>query len=1220
MLVVGGGFSFFDQQPRSRIARVFGGAMAGPGALTFTTPVFDADENSTNALISVRRTGGTAGDVSITFATANNTATNGVNYSNVVATLNFPNGETFQSVRVPVIDDFQITPNLTVNLSLANPQGGAALGDQYVATLLIINDDSSVSFASTNYSVLQNVPSGFAGITLARNGGTRFPATVDFFTITNGSAILGLDYLAVSNTVTFPVGQSNVTAFVPILNDPGMLNNTLVDLRLTNAASTFLFNPSAALLTILSTNTNPGQFFFAQTNYVVGGTNGAVAAVSVLRTNGHTGSVTVNFATSSPTNSNGAVPAIDYASTNGTLTFADGELSKTIFVPIFLDPVIHGNLTFFLSLSNPSLGTAILPPASASVTILNAQQGVGFPVGLYVTNETAPALVVLINRLLTNGTTSVNYSTADDTARAGVNYVQESGTLTFVPGETTKSLSIPLIDDTNITGSLFFRVNLSNPSAPAALYPFASALVTLLDDNTGFSFTNSAFGVLKSGTNVIISVIRTNADTGLATVNFRTLDRTALANVDYYPTNGLLTFSNGIVFQSFAVPIINNRTLEGNTTFDVALSTSATSLGNPQLLPPITATVTITDDIAGLSFSSPAYQVKANAGQAVISVIRTGFTNCSLTATFATASGTNTDSAVPGVNYMPTNGTLLFTNGVTLQSFAVPVIDDDRADGDHVLQISLANPTVVHGTLGFAVLTATNAATLTVLQAQGSEILAAGAALTFTRSFTNPAAVSLASGPGSPYPSIITVGNLPSQVEGAAVRIPSASISAADHLAALLAAPSGDTTLLLANAGGANPLSATSLAFDDLAPNPIPSTAPLTNGAYSPAAYGSVQFPAPAPAQPYGTNFTVFADSNPNGLWSLYAQNTSAPFGGSLASGWALDLTCLETNLTRTIEPGETVTMLFAFRNGAGTNVNNLIATLLSTNGVTNVSAPQAYGPMPAYGPSTSRLFSFTAAGTNGQVLSPTFQLQDGTTPLPNLVAFNFVLGTSTTTYSNNAPIVIPEYGAATPYPSIINVSGFGNTVANATVTLTNLAHTWPSDINILLVAPSGQRSYLMAKCGGSFTITNLTLTFDSTVTNLLPFDAPITSGAYAPTAYALAPVPFPLPAPAFTPAAPYYTNMSVFNGINPNNTWSLYVFDDNPLNAGIISNGWRLNLTTATPIMPVADVGLAMAALSDTVILTSNLTFSLNVVNYGPSVASNVVVSDSLPVVLTIR
>ena len=1220
MLVVGGGFTTFDRQPRYRLARLFGGSMAGAGALTFSDPLFEADETATNALITVQRTGGTAGAVSIAFATANNTAISGVNYSNVSATLNFPNGETFQSILVPVIDDFRITPDLTVNLSLSNPQGGAALGDQYVATLLIFNDDSSVSFASTNYSVLQNIPTGLAEITLARNGGTRTPASVTFYTITNGTALPDLDYLTVSNTVVFPVGQSNIVAAVPIRNDSLMLNDSTVDLGLTNASGAFLFTPASAVLTILTTNTSPGQFVLAQTNYFVPGTNGAVAPVTVLRTNGHTGAVTVQFATFSLTNFSSAVPNVDYAPTNGTLTFADGELSKTLFIPIFLDPVIHGNLSFSLNLSKPSLGTSIIPPDSASIIILNAEQGVGFPSSSYVTNETAPAVILQVQRLLTNGTTTVSYATADETALAGINYVPPSGpltNLTFLPGETTKSVSIPLKPHSQITGSLFFHVNLyPNPTNPVPLYPYASALVNLLDDNTGFSFTNSNFGVLKNGTNVLITVTRTNADTGLANVSFSTRDLSALANVDYYPTNGILTFSNGIVFQSFTVPIINNRTLEGNRNFAVELITNAATLGAGQLLPPSTATITITDDIAGLSFSSPAYRVSEKGGQAVISVLRTGFTNCSLTVDFATASGTNSGSAIPGVNYMPTNGILLFTNGVTVQSFAVPVIDDDRVDGDHAVQLSLANPTVVNSPLGFAVLTATNAATLTILEADGSFIVSAGAALTFSRSFTNPAAISLATanGAGSSYPSIIAVSNLFSQVENTAIRLPSASISAADRLAALLAGPSGATTLFMANAGGATPLSGASLSFDDLATNTLPAAAPLTNTPYSPAAYAPLPVFPNAPPSPYGTNFAPFIDSSPNGNWSLYALDSTAPFAGSLSNGWALDLTCLETNSARVIEPGETVTMLFALRNGGGPDVTNLIATLLATNGVTEPSASQSYGPMPAGGPSTSRLFTFTPVGTNGQVISPTFLLQDGTSPLSSSPVFNFTLGTSTSSYSNNAPILIPQFSPASPYPSTINVVGFGNLVSKTTVTLTNLAHTWPSDINILLLAPSGQKSYLMSKCGGSYTITNTTLTFDPAATNQLPYGAPITNGTYAATAYPVAPPPFPLPAPASTPSAPYYTNMAIFDGINPNGIWSLFVYDDSHLNSGIISNGWLLNLTTSTPIQPAADVGVSMSAQPSSVILTSNLTFTVNVMNYGPGIASNVVISDTLP------
>ncbi len=133
---------------------------------------------------------------------------------------------------------------------------------------------------------------------------------------------------------------------------------------------------------------------------------------------------------------------------------------------------------------------------------------------------------------------------------------------------------------------------------------------------------------------------------------------------------------------------------------------------------------------------------------------------------------------------------------------------------------------------------------------------------------------------------------------------------------------------------------------------------------------------------------------------------------------------------------------------------------------------------------------------------------------------FNFTLGQTTASFANPAAIIIPASGTmgiASPYPSTINVSGLAGLVTKATVTLTNLNHTWPSDIDALLVSPTGQKSYLMAKCGSSFTINNVTLTFDDAATNSpLPHFSQIVSGTNRPTSYALAAPPFP---PALDPA-----------------------------------------------------------------------------------------------------
>jgi hypothetical protein len=58
------------------------------------------------------------------------------------------------------------------------------------------------------------------------------------------------------------------------------------------------------------------------------------------------------------------------------------------------------------------------------------------------------------------------------------------------------------------------------------------------------------------------------------------------------------------------------------------------------------------------------------------------------------------------------------------------------------------------------------------------------------------------------------------------------------------------------------------------------------------------------------------------------------------------------------------------------------------------------------------------------------------------------------TTFSNSAPIVVPDSGAATPYPSTINVPGLSAAVTDVDVTLNNVTHTFPDDTDILLVGP----------------------------------------------------------------------------------------------------------------------------------------------------------------------
>ncbi|MDB9549798.1 S8 family serine peptidase, partial [Dolichospermum circinale] len=170
--------------------------------------------------------------------------------------------------------------------------------------------------------------------------------------------------------------------------------------------------------------------------------------------------------------------------------------------------------------------------------------------------------------------------------------------------------------------------------------------------------------------------------------------------------------------------------------------------------------------------------------------------------------------------------------------------------------------------------------------------------------------------------------------------------------------------------------------------------------------------------------------------------------------------------------------------------------------------------------------------------------------------------------FTNPNNITIPDVGASNPYPSIINVSGLTGNITSLKVTLTNLSHTWPDDIDVLLVSPTGAKSLLMSDVGGWNGLQNVTLTFDPTATANLPDEGQITSGSYKPTDFESGDL-FNSPAPV----GPYGTDFSVFNNTNPNGNWSLYVMDDVGGDSGSIAGGWSLNIgtVTATPVVTVA-------------------------------------------------
>ncbi len=333
---------------------------------------------------------------------------------------------------------------------------------------------------------------------------------------------------------------------------------------------------------------------------IVEGNSGSKNAVfTVSLSAASTTAVTVNYATSNGT----ATAGSDYTAASGSITFAPGETSKTINVAILGDTTVESDETFNLVLSSPvgatiSRATAVgkitnddaapvLPTLSvADVTIVEGNSG-----------SKNAVFTVLLSASSTTAVT-VGYATSNGTATSGSDYTAASGTLTFAPGETSKTVNVPIIGDTTVESDETFNLVLSSPVG--ATLSRATAIGKITNDDTApglptLSVADVTISEGNSGTkNATLTVILSAASTGSVSVAYATADGTATAGSDYVATSGTLTFTAGQTSKTITVPINGDQSVELDEIFSLALSAPSGAT-----LSRASAVVTIQNDDVG---------------------------------------------------------------------------------------------------------------------------------------------------------------------------------------------------------------------------------------------------------------------------------------------------------------------------------------------------------------------------------------------------------------------------------------------------------------------------------------------------------------------------------------------------------------------------------------------------------------------------------------------
>ena len=452
------------------------------------------------------------------------------------------------------------TINVQVNEQTRNPFAARGVATSRTFSL------NAITLSGSAYSIGESAGAVALTVQLAAASGQAI--TIDYAT-GNGSATAGSDYTAKNGTITFNPGQTSKTINVPIANDNVGESAETFSFTLSNPHGAPLATPSSATITIVDDDQPNIQFKSANFNLPE---NGGPAVVTVLLSNAASQPISVVYTTSDGT----AVAGADYTTASGTLTFKPGETSTTFNVPLIDDNLDEPDEIINLTLSSPTNAT-LGAQATSIRTILDddPQPSVQLASASLSVSEGAGSTTMAINLSAASGrTVMVTYATSDGTAGAGSDYTTASGTLTFAPGQTSKSFNISIADDSLAEQDETLHIALSGPTN-ASLGATASAMLTISDNDVArptVSISASDGGAAEVGLDTGTFTLTRSGSTATALVVHYSSGGSASAGADYNGLSGSVTIPAGQASATIVVTPVDDLLVEGAETVLATLS------------------------------------------------------------------------------------------------------------------------------------------------------------------------------------------------------------------------------------------------------------------------------------------------------------------------------------------------------------------------------------------------------------------------------------------------------------------------------------------------------------------------------------------------------------------------------------------------------------------------------------------------------------------------
>ncbi|MDO9713754.1 Calx-beta domain-containing protein [Paracraurococcus lichenis] len=446
--------------------------------------IVEGDSGQSYATFTLTLSKMSATPVTLDFATQDGTAKGGLDYLAASGSVTFAAGETRKTVQVAVLGDKDVEPNEAFSLALSKVSGAILPKANAVATIL--NDDAapvvlpsaSVADVSTSEG---NTGQKLATFTVTLSSAASGPVSLAY-TTRDGTAVAGSDYVATSGTITFAAGETSKTISVALLGDQVVEPDETFTLALSNATGATITRgvatgtiqnddvavpptaPSSGAMVTYAASNDWGTGFTADVKVTAGTSvlNGWMIEFDAPFT-------ITNIWNADLVSHSGDHYIIRNASWSGTVA----ATSSVSFG--FQASTLGGHDVSHLTINGASAPATSPTPVPALPTISAAD------VSVTEGHDSTANFTVSLSKASDTPVT-VHFDTVNGTAVAGSDFTARSGTLTFNPGETSRTVQVAVLGDTTAEPTETFSLKLS--AASGATLARDTAIGTILDDDT----------------------------------------------------------------------------------------------------------------------------------------------------------------------------------------------------------------------------------------------------------------------------------------------------------------------------------------------------------------------------------------------------------------------------------------------------------------------------------------------------------------------------------------------------------------------------------------------------------------------------------------------------------------------------------------------------------------------------------------------------------------